>query len=233
MSTALQVALFAAALAFTVLVICLVPIIFEARRKLEQLVSTAAELKEKVQALVEDSHEMVRNVTEISKRANQELDEVGHVVQTVRQWTERADRLVNEVGSAIEPPVHSIVRNMNLLRPAPPHFYRLFFIASSPTQPTRNKIMSENNSCPLGGYIATFAVGALIGAGIALLYAPQSGEETRKLIAAKGKELKGKAHDAIEDAREFIDHKKSEITAAVEAGKEAMREERQKHQKNA
>ena len=93
--------------------------------------------------------------------------------------------------------------------------------------------MSENNSCPVGGFLAVFAIGALAGAGIALLYAPRSGEETRKLIAAKGRELKGKAHDAIEDAKDFIDGKKAEIAAAVEAGKEAMREERAKHQKNA
>jgi gas vesicle protein len=81
--------------------------------------------------------------------------------------------------------------------------------------------------------LAVFAIGALAGAGIALLYAPRSGEETRNLIAAKGRELKGKATDAIGDARDFIDGKKAEITAAVEAGKEAMREERAKHQKHA
>ena len=116
MSTALQVALFVASLAFIVLVGCLIPIVFQVRRKLEQLVAATEELKIKAQALVEDSHEMVRNVTELSKRANQQLDEVSRVVQTARQWAERADRLVNEVGSAIEPPVHSLVRNMNLFR---------------------------------------------------------------------------------------------------------------------
>src|ERR1017187_1164027 len=116
MSIALQVALFVASLAFIVLVVCLIPLAFQARRKLEQLLAATEELKIKAQALVEDSHEMVKNVTDLSKRANEELDEVSHVVGTVRQWTERADQLVNEVGSAIEPPVHSIVRNMNLFR---------------------------------------------------------------------------------------------------------------------
>lgn len=91
--------------------------------------------------------------------------------------------------------------------------------------------MSENNSCSAGGYLAAFAIGAIAGAAVALLYAPQSGEETRKLIASKSKEIKGKAQDALHDAKEFIDEKKSEITAAVEAGKEAMREERLKHEK--
>jgi gas vesicle protein len=93
--------------------------------------------------------------------------------------------------------------------------------------------MSENNSCAVGGFFAVFAIGALAGAGIALLYAPRSGEETRSLIAAKGRELKGKATDALGDARDFIDDKKAEIIAAVEAGKDAMREERTKHQKHA
>ena len=93
--------------------------------------------------------------------------------------------------------------------------------------------MSENNATPVGGFLAAFAIGAVAGAGIALLYAPRSGRDTRKLIADKGRELKGQATDAIEDARDFIDGKKAEITAAVEAGKDAMREERAKHLKAA
>ena len=94
--------------------------------------------------------------------------------------------------------------------------------------------MSDNNlnSVPVGGYLAAFAIGAVLGAGIALLYAPRSGQETRDLLIKKGNELKGKAEETLEEAKEFIRAKKSEVTAAVEAGKEAMREERAKHQKN-
>jgi gas vesicle protein len=94
--------------------------------------------------------------------------------------------------------------------------------------------MSENNeSTRVGGYIAACAIGAVIGTGVALLYAPRSGRETRKLLAKKGRDLKGKAADAIADAKGLIEDKKSEIVAAVEAGKDAMREERAKHQKAA
>ena len=92
--------------------------------------------------------------------------------------------------------------------------------------------MSENNSTPVGGYLAAFAIGALAGAGIALLYAPQSGEETRKLLAAKGRDLGGKARDGLENARGFFEDKKAEISAAVAAGKEAMAEERSRHQRH-
>jgi len=116
MSTALQVVLIVASLAFIVLVVCLIPILFQAQRKLEELVTTHGELKEKLQVLVDDSHKMVQSVTELTKQAREELNEVSCVVQTARQWAERIDRLVNEVGSAIEPPVHSVVRNINLLR---------------------------------------------------------------------------------------------------------------------
>ena len=89
--------------------------------------------------------------------------------------------------------------------------------------------MSDNNdSHRLGGYVTAFAVGAVLGAGLALLYAPRSGKETRELIAQKGKDLKDKADEVLEEAKDFVRSKKAEINAAVEAGKEAMREERTK-----
>jgi gas vesicle protein len=94
--------------------------------------------------------------------------------------------------------------------------------------------MSNNHeSGCVGGYLAAFAIGALVGTGVALLYAPRSGKETRELLAKKGSELKGKASHALEDVAEFVQEKKAELAAAVEAGKEAMREERAKHQKHA
>ena len=94
--------------------------------------------------------------------------------------------------------------------------------------------MSVNNeSSHVGGYLAAFAIGALIGTGVALLYAPRSGKETRELLAKKGRELKGKATDTLDDAKDFIEGKKAELAAAIEAGKDAMREERAKHQKPA
>lgn len=116
MSTALQVALFIASLTFVVLALCIIPVAFHLRRKLEQLVNTVGELKEKLEALAADSHTMVRNVTDLSKRAHQQLDEVDQVVQTARQWAKRADKIVDEIGSVVEPPVHSLVRNVNLFR---------------------------------------------------------------------------------------------------------------------
>jgi gas vesicle protein len=94
--------------------------------------------------------------------------------------------------------------------------------------------MSDNNeSTRVGGYLAAFAIGALIGTGAALLYAPRSGKETRELIAQRGRALKGHATDALDDAKDFVQGKKAELAAAIEAGKDAMREERAKHPKAA
>lgn len=91
--------------------------------------------------------------------------------------------------------------------------------------------MSENNVTRAGGLLTAFSLGALAGVGLALLYAPRSGKATRELIADTGRELKNKAEETIHNAEEFIGDKKDAVIAAVKAGKDAMCEERDKHQK--
>ena len=81
--------------------------------------------------------------------------------------------------------------------------------------------MSEGKSSPRSG-LTTFAVGALIGAGVALLYAPQSGKETRKLLVKKGKLLRDKAQDTVENAQEYIKDRKAGLIAAFHSGEEIV-----------
>jgi len=87
--------------------------------------------------------------------------------------------------------------------------------------------MSEETS-PQRTSLTVFAVGALVGAGIALLYAPQSGKETRKLLAKKARQLKGKARDTVESAQEFIKDRKADFAAAIDSGKEAINDGKHK-----
>jgi gas vesicle protein len=87
--------------------------------------------------------------------------------------------------------------------------------------------MSEEKSSQRNGF-SIFIIGALIGAGVALLYAPQSGKETRKLLAKKGKLLRDKAQDTVENAQEFIKDRKADLVAAFDHGKEAISDAKHK-----
>ena len=51
-----------------------------------------------------------------------------------------------------------------------------------------------------GAFLVGFIVGGLTGAVVALLFAPQSGEETRALIKDKSIELRDKAQQTTEEA---------------------------------
>jgi uncharacterized protein YoxC len=116
MSNTLQVALFLASVAIIILVACVVPMAFLMRQHLKSLVNSAEQSKSDMQTLVQHSQELIRNITEISRRASKQMDEIDQVVATVREWTDGADHFLKQVGSVVEPPVFTIVRNMNLLR---------------------------------------------------------------------------------------------------------------------
>jgi gas vesicle protein len=80
-----------------------------------------------------------------------------------------------------------------------------------------------------------FFLGLGLGVAVGLLFAPKTGNETRELIRSKadeGKEylkrrtvdLKESANDAIEKGRSAVTKQRDNLTAAVEAGKQAYRE---------
>lgn len=59
--------------------------------------------------------------------------------------------------------------------------------------------MSENND--FGAFLVGFIVGGLTGAAVSLLFAPQSGEDTRAFIRDKTIELRDKGSEVYEDVR--------------------------------
>ncbi len=84
-----------------------------------------------------------------------------------------------------------------------------------------------------GNMVLAFLAGGAIGAGLALLFAPASGAETRK-------RLKEGAHDAKEWAKSrvgegvgrvthLVNDNKEDIKAAYDAGKDAFLKSREKH----
>lgn len=75
--------------------------------------------------------------------------------------------------------------------------------------------MSDSDT-DFGTFLAGFVIGGLIGAAIALLYAPQSGEETRTIIKEKSIELKDKAAETAEEARARAEKAFEEARARAE-----------------
>jgi gas vesicle protein len=99
-----------------------------------------------------------------------------------------------------------------------------------------------------GTGIGPLLLGLALGAGVALLFAPQSGEETRRAVARRARRAQDAAQDFVEDVSgtvadkfnqvratveeridatfEAVDAKKRQVSKAVEAGRAAARQTR-------
>lgn len=100
--------------------------------------------------------------------------------------------------------------------------------------------MADNdNGAGAGAVLLSFLAGAAVGAGVALLVAPKTGEELRGKIRDladdaidKIKEYTSEAQEKIistlEEGKGLINEKKSILTSAIEAGKEAMEREKER-----
>jgi len=96
------------------------------------------------------------------------------------------------------------------------------------------------------GILLSFMIGALSGAALAILFAPRSGRETRELLGErlretadrsrklgeqaleKGREIADDASGYVERQREALERRRDRLSAAVEAGRQAYREEKEK-----
>lgn len=99
--------------------------------------------------------------------------------------------------------------------------------------------MADENGIGTGSVLLSFLAGAAVGVGAALLLAPKTGEELRGDIKdltddtiSKIKEYANEAQEKIrasyEDGKEMVLEKKSVITSAIEAGKQAMDREKER-----
>ncbi len=96
--------------------------------------------------------------------------------------------------------------------------------------------MSEDNGA---SKVAFFLAGMGIGAVLALLFAPKSGKETREFLSQKaeegkdyvttrGRELRKQAEEVVDRAKDVVNKQKEQLSAALEAGKQAYQEEKSK-----
>jgi gas vesicle protein len=86
--------------------------------------------------------------------------------------------------------------------------------------------MARDDSGAAGTIITAFVLGALTGAAVALLVAPASGDEMRRMLAERAREGKDRAAEAARQAREFADRHRGTVTTAIERGKEAYQQAR-------
>jgi len=81
--------------------------------------------------------------------------------------------------------------------------------------------------------IVPFLVGGLVGAGIALLLAPKSGREIRADIKDLAVKTKDTVASTIDKGRELYKESTAAFSGAIEAGKAAYVEEKERHLKAA
>jgi len=97
--------------------------------------------------------------------------------------------------------------------------------------------MSDNT----GSRISFFLVGLGIGALVGILFAPKSGDETREYLSQKAdegrdyaqrkaRELRERAEDLVERSKSAAARQKENLSAAVDAGREAYQREKAKAQ---
>jgi len=90
-----------------------------------------------------------------------------------------------------------------------------------------------NGGGGLGGFVTGLAIGTLAGAVLAMILAPQSGEDTRDILVAKAREAGERARDTAGDAgdllargRQIVADAKARIDGAIVEGKDAAAQQR-------
>lgn len=86
--------------------------------------------------------------------------------------------------------------------------------------------MARDNGSAAGTIITAFALGAIAGAAVALLVAPATGDEMRRILGEKAREGADKAAEAAKQAREFAERQRGSVATAIERGREAYQQAR-------
>jgi gas vesicle protein len=74
--------------------------------------------------------------------------------------------------------------------------------------------------------LVAFLLGAAVGAGVALLVAPGSGEETRRRLGDAARRVGEGATDKLNTVKDEVRHRAGDVRSAISAGKEAYRQSR-------
>lgn len=82
----------------------------------------------------------------------------------------------------------------------------------------------DSQTREIGMFVAGAAVGALVGAGVALLYAPHSGRRTRGKIRRRAEDLAERAEEKADHVREDARRAAEDVRRAAEESGERLSE---------
>jgi len=68
--------------------------------------------------------------------------------------------------------------------------------------------------------LVAFIAGAAVGAAVALLFAPTTGEETREFLGQRAREGRERAADAARQGREILNRQRDNITNAFDRARQ-------------
>jgi len=89
--------------------------------------------------------------------------------------------------------------------------------------------MARDDGAGSGSILLAFILGAVSGAAVALLYAPTSGDETRKFLGEKAREGRERAADMAEKSRQAVNQGRETVTTAIDRGREAYQQARREN----
>ena len=82
----------------------------------------------------------------------------------------------------------------------------------------------------IGSTLVGFAIGAAVGAGLALLLAPENGKQTRQRLASTAQRWSKNAGQAINQARDSVTELATDATSAIKAGQDEFLNDRAKRE---
>ena len=80
--------------------------------------------------------------------------------------------------------------------------------------------MGNERGMSPGSVLVAFVAGAAVGAAVALLFAPATGEETREYLGQRAREGRDRASDAARQGREMLNRQRDNISSAFDRVRE-------------
>ena len=93
--------------------------------------------------------------------------------------------------------------------------------------------MSRESDAHAGVILMAFVMGAITGAAAALLVAPTTSSETRRVLNERAREGREKATAAAEQGREFVRRQREHVSTAIDRGRDAYLRAREGEQQPA